>query len=163
MRDNRGLSLIELIVVIAILSIISVGAFSGIGMLSSWNVNKCAKGIDSALKKTKTTAMSKSNAELILSKSDGDYYIESTEEQKKKIGSEPIVITYTTTEGNTITIDGTNTLTLRFDRSSGAYQRIGETSGTDVKDIYCTSIILTRGSKQKVIELVYATGKHVVK
>lgn len=164
MRNNKGLSLIELIIVIAILSIISVAAISGLSTIMSWNVTKCADVIDGSLKKTKVVAMSKKDAQLRLYKSGSDYYIDAAEEPAKKIGSEPITITYSTTAGETYTIDGTTALTLAFDRSSGAFKKV-DTATVDgnTVDVYCDKIIITRDSKVKTIELVHATGKHSVK
>lgn len=164
MKNERGFSLIELIVVIAILSIISVGVVSAFLSLNGWGVTQTISDIEGSLKETKILAMSKSNATLTLSRENDVFYIMVTGEQKKKIGSVPIQITYTTTatadtaSQNVVLVNG-KSITLGFNRGSGAFLPIAtDASGS----IYCSDITVARGSKEKNMKLIYVTGKHYI-
>lgn len=168
MRSDKGFSLIELIVVIAILSIVSAAAVMGYRSLSPWQVSKCISGIDSSLDKAKVTALSKSDAEFSIYKNSEGYHIKiitaggNTEEENKLISGPAVTVSYTATDGsNTVIGEGEeNALKLKFDRSSGAFKPIG-TDSTD-KSIYCTTIVAKLKSTSKTITLYYATGKHTV-
>ena len=164
MKNERGFSLIELIVVIAILSIISVGVVSAFISLTGWGVTQTISDIEGNLKETKILAMSKTNATMTISRESDVFYITVTGEAKHKIGSVPIQIAYTTTAtadtaSQNVTLANGKSITLGFDRASGAFLPIA----TDVSgSIYCSDITVTRGSKEKNMKLIYVTGKHYI-
>ncbi len=58
-KDNRGISLVELIVVIAIMAVVVGAASLGLGMMFSRDANYVAVRIDDALSETRTLSMSK--------------------------------------------------------------------------------------------------------
>jgi len=112
------------------------------------------------------TALSKSDASFKITKSGSEYHMiitsggDTTEEENIVIAKSPVTISYVTTGNETKEISETETLTLKFDRSSGAFKPIGQDSSD--KDIYCSGIQITRGTSVKTIELYYTTGKHKV-
>lgn len=159
--DNRGLSLIELIVVIAILGILSVGAVNSLGLLSSSGAKEAATKLKSAMSKARTETMSKSQASLKLYEDDSEYYVQFTvngnQETPIKIGSSRVNITYTESDEpdnpQSLPSDG---ITLEFDRDTGAFKYI---SGTDV---YCEKITITGGSRTYTLTCERLTGKVVL-
>lgn len=178
MKRNEGFSLIELIVVLAILAVLSTAAVMGIGMVSGWRINQCVSLLDSGLKETRMNALSRETAYLIVScDTDGNYYMEQNKHTKEKLAGNKIRITYTTdAQTGTEEITPEQPLILSYDRASGAFLPIlkwdeesnsyvprdtGE--GENVSYIYCTSIQVSAGDeKNTTIALTKNTGKHVI-
>ena len=74
-KKNSGFSMVELIVTVAILAIISVGAFLLTGSQNGWKLRHAAERLDSALDKAMVQSMSKSDtAGLIVYELNGEYY-----------------------------------------------------------------------------------------
>ncbi len=167
MKDNRGYSLVEILIVIAILAVASLIGIMGWGAVWSSNVSSCANDLKSAVGKTRITTMGKDEAILRIYKdaSDDAYYKEETTydlagnvvvERPEKIGKSLLTLTYTmeTPAGtNTFTIDGVNELRITFDRSSGAQREVTPGAGR------CTEINVNFGSRNSRVVLVPATGK----
>lgn len=176
MKRNEGFSLVELIVVIAILAVLSTAAVVGIGMIGGWRINKCVSLLDSGLKETRMDTLSREAAYLTIScDENGDYYMEGTRHPQEKIAGKPISIVYTTdAQTGEEMITPEHPLVLSYDRSSGAFLPILEWDvangiyvpkqageGADITYVYCTSIQIRAGEeKSTTIKLVKSTGKH---
>lgn len=159
MKKNEGFSLVELIVVIAILAVLGAGAVMGVGMLCGWQVKECVSLLDGGLNETRTEALSKQTAYLTISCDEkGSYYMEVTGKPKEKLAGDKITITYTTDAGDEETaITAEQPLSLSYDRSSGAFLPMKDT------DVYCTAICVRMGEERSVsIKLIKSTGKHIV-
>lgn len=159
MKKNEGFSLVELIVVIAIVAVLGTGIIMGIGMLSSWQLNKCVNLLDGGLNEARTEALSKQTAYLTIScEENGCYYMEITGKPAEKLAGDKITITYTTDAGEDETaITAEQPLRLSYDRASGAFLPIADT------DVYCTAIHVRMGEeKSAVIKLIKSTGKHTI-
>lgn len=174
MRNNKGFTFMEAIAVIAIMAVLAAGVVVGIGTLAGWRVTDCASDIDIALKETKVNAMSKFSAymEVRYDGATGDYFLQESGMQAEKIASGNITVTYTTDKGASIDVTDGAPLILSYNRSSGAFMPViasVEADGTfdfltdsDGDYTYCSEIIITNGSKEKIITLVKDTGKHTL-
>lgn len=166
-NNNRGFSLVELIVVVAIGAILIGASILSIASISGTAAKQCARNIESILNKTKVTTMGKDTAVIELRKgdSDGAYYYEVTvkngkvdkngKEDKtvetKKIGRSNLEIRYSTNASTPFEeaskLDVSNPIKIEFDRSSGA-----ET--TNISKIW-----VKHGSTEKTITIYKETGK----
>lgn len=165
-RRNQGFSLVELIVVTAIIAVLSVTAVSGIALISGWEMKKCVKELDAAIGETQLNAMSRGAGSLeIIRDASGICYMQRRAglgekeqvEQKTKLCSERIAISYLDDKGSTVTLDSTHPLVISFDAASGAYKPIDEADG-----IYCRKVFFKMGKRESSIKLSKNTGKHEI-
>lgn len=157
MRQNqKGFSLIELLVTITILTLVTSFSIISYGLVVGQNIKGCTSDVQSYIARTRVEALSRQETKLTLSVSDlGVFAKLSIESEAKKIGRPSISISYTTDKGNTVTLSSTQNLVLSFDRSTGAFMPLEGTT-----DEFCTAIILTSGSQTRTITLIPKTGKY---
>jgi prepilin-type N-terminal cleavage/methylation domain-containing protein len=174
-EKNKGFSLVELVAVIAIMAILS----GTLGVMLSRNgvrVNECANEINSALKETRTEALSKKTAYFTIARdaSAKKYVISETGKDAVKVGDASTVITvnYVAEDGTTgafaLDADAGNVI-LTYNRASGAFRPMIASIADDGtliyktdengKQIYCTGFQIQRGAKTKKVVLVQDTGK----
>lgn len=60
MKDNKGVSLVELVIVIAIMAILGTFVFVGFGLLTGQYARECANDLSAALSKEKNSSLTKS-------------------------------------------------------------------------------------------------------
>ena len=165
---NQGYSLVELIVVIAILAIISSATVYGIVSVSGWEMKSCTKKLDAALEETKMNAMSKGACELEISvDASGNYDVQmkvgvgarAKTMQKQRIANSKVSIYYVGDDAVTEhLISAANSLKISFDSGSGAFKPIAASP-----TVYCRKIIIKMGTGHvKTIKMVKDTGKHYV-
>lgn len=172
---NAGFSLIELVVVIAVMVIVAGIGVTWIGNLSGYRARECAGKIASSLTGAKVKSLSKQqntgDAYWELKKgSDGKYYVTvyypeynggtmTLVEENSKVGkTSNIKITYTDVDGDH-EVDSSNPLKLCYDRSTGALYE--GCRGAVVKDKNIRAITVSNGSRSYNIEIVAKTGKVV--
>ncbi len=153
-KNNKGFSLVEMIIVMAMMVILFVGAGTILLNWRSWNVNDCIEKIDTALGTTKIECMSKEDSSLRIWKESDEYFLQVGSGEKKRIGDDEIEISYSDGTDTKI-IEGSTDLKLTYDRKDGSYKEIA--SG-----VYCTQITVKRQDKTRYIKLVRKTGKHSV-
>jgi prepilin-type N-terminal cleavage/methylation domain-containing protein len=175
-EKNKGFSLVELVAVIAIMAILS-GTLSVMLSRNGVRVNECANEIHSALKETRTDALSKKTAYVTIRWNDSSkkYVISETGKDDVKVGdaSTTITVFYESENGpvsGSFTLDSyAGDVILTYNRASGAFypmiESVDTAAGTITykelggEKIYCTSFQIERGSKTKEVVLVRETGK----
>lgn len=168
-KDHRGLSLIEIIVVIAIMAILAGSVGIGVGMVLRRPVDECASKLQSSLQSNRITAMGKISTKLEIYMDDGYIYIRETIESadgirstESRIGDRGILLEYKLS-GSTTMIplpeDG-SPLILSFDRSSGAFKDLRDMG---LPNVYCEKIVISKGDRVKELTLARLTGKVTLK
>lgn len=167
MKDNRGFSLIELIVVIAILAVVAVFGIAGLGYVFGTNARACANKLYTAVGRTRITTMGKEETALRIYRdgATGPYYkqelIDGVAGNPEEVGKATLVLTYTVKDDTTpIAIDGTQELVIAFDRGSGSERVATVSDGTnDHTSVLCERIEVTGGGRTYSLGIVPATGK----
>lgn len=174
-KDNKGYSLLELIVVLAIIGIFIVSAISGLGYIFGTAVRSCANDVKSAVGSTRINTMGKYETVLNLYQGTDGFYrqewykevdtITGTEtwisDEPYKIGKSYLSMEYTTKTGTTGTIDA-NGIWIGFDRSSGKERDVDSAQPlppgkVGVAEIF--SKVTVDGALTIDIIIVPATGK----
>lgn len=174
-KDNKGYSLLEMIVVLAILAIFVVSAISGLGYIFGSAVRSCANDVKSAVGATRINTMGRYETVLNLYQgSDGIYKQEWYKEVNPtdgsetwysdspyKIGKSYVTLSYTTKDGTVGTVDAGG-IWIGFDRSSGKERDVDLVHAlppgkTGVADIF--SKITADGAVTVDVTIVPATGK----
>lgn len=172
MNRNRGFSLIELIVVVAILAIAASLVVGSFNLVYVKNMQSCASRIDALLSKTKICAMTRAGSVYlrIYQGSDGiyaDYCEGGAVVESNKVGKSTVALVWN--DGTTDHALADQDLCLSFDRSTGAFTPLGTaftmydaTSAMKDSPAYCVSITLSSGGASRVISLIGPTGKHLI-
>lgn len=159
-EDQRGLSLIELIVVIAIMGVVTAGSLIGFSLVSGRNIKSCYSQMGSYIQETKNLCMSREDCKLQIYMNDkGEVMVKqyrsaapATEPVSVRIGKKGLTVTYKS-GGATVTVSDTSILELSFDRSSGAFKPLPGGG-------YCDEIIITDEAGREIkVALVQKTGK----
>lgn len=163
-RDNRGLSLVEMIIVLAVLAVLA-GAFGlGISMVSGRPADECASKLRSAIKNSRITTMGRQATGLALyMDADGSIMLKQTvdgSEQIIRIGDRGVTVEYKVT-GDTAyrPLGGEGSpLLISFDRSSGAFETLDH-MGSDYVGKHCVEIRVSKGNRTRILTLFSLTGK----
>lgn len=162
-RDNRGMSLVELIIVIALMSIVIGMTGYGLGLINNKSVDECAKKLEMALNRNRTNAMGKKECwiEFYLDNNKVtmyEYMVDASgnvQDSTTVIGADGVKLRLTYKDGSTVELDGTHRR-IAFTRDSGS---LSDTYGT-----ICTKIEVYKGEYSsttniRTIELEELTGK----
>ena len=158
-EDNKGFSLIELIVVIALLVVVSLAVVTYAGMLGGGQAKKCANGLKSSLAQTKVCAMSRSSASMTVYADNTGVYVKTMQgstERVEKIGNAGTKVEYRTVRNSdaftTVGTTSANGVKIEFDRASGACKKM--TGGE-----YCYGFKVTAGQTVYIVNIEPLTGK----
>lgn len=178
-KNNQGLSLIELIVVVALMGIIGTIAITSFGLLNGQEARECAENISAALDKGKIYSMTKSGtleAYLEITKKSDGYYVQYYIPKKavavqnagewvlcesSKIGKASVEMVCSFETGGDRTISEGVILRFYFDRLTGAFKKT-MIIGPYTEEFYCKTIRVSKG-KSYQLDLVPITGKHTLK
>ena len=182
LKDNKGYSMLELMVIIALMAIVGAGVFYSFSLVTGQYARECAGNLSAALDKARNYSFTKSASsdayvEIAL-EAEGyvaTYYVpkspidadavpgtaDYTELEKDSLGKKDVEITCELADGSTFNITETESIRIYYDRISGAFKEAARVSGATATRAFCNSITVKRG---KTYELTFynATGKHTL-
>lgn len=161
LKNNKGLSLVEIIIVIAIMTIIGGAMFLTTAIATDKHVTSCGEKVVSSLEQTRNLAMGKQSGWIIISKAPGDYlycemYVDGQPyggsgngDNKVSIGHSGLTITVVEEGGASYNLEGHSDVKIEFSRSNGSV-----TSSPAI-----SQIIVTNGRKTVTISIDKFTGR----
>lgn len=179
-KNNKGLSLVELVIVVAIITIFAGFTLYNVANIPGYRARECSRKITSNLNelKVKTLGKAKCNGDYVwvLHKKNGQFYIKSMVEchsstpqlnEQIKISKGRLTVTYLGSSGTPEELEEGKAIKLCFDRASGALYACGSNEMSDADSDYATTGSLTTikeitvkgGAKTYTTKLVAATGK----
>lgn len=185
-NKNSGFSLVELIIVIAIMAIVVTVAGLSVGTLTGRRVRKCADEIVSTIERARVLTLGKeqNNVECVISydSTDKEYHAmvyqvingTPTEVSDRVVGRDPIEVQVYFDDDNTHAYpltklkgalpyaSSTQGLHLVFNRASGAFEA-GTCEAGGTKKNFCKRIVVSNGTRRIEITTVGRTGKIVTK
>lgn len=167
-QNNNGYSLVEIIIVIAIMAILTGGVFFSINMVFGANAKTCANDLKNAISQCKVNTMGKSDAALEIYRDSSNQCIYAKQwikesygwqaKEPEKISNAKVYVTYTTDGTNFQELDDTKSIFIGFDRSSGSF-REGTNPNSGMTDPIYSGFFVGGGGRKYDIELVKLTGK----
>lgn len=168
-RDNRGLSLIELVIVMAIMAVLTAAVGIGVSLVTNKAADKCATQLKTSIQSVRITTMGKFKTYLkIYMTADGvciEEVVQSVEggtftSTLTYTGDANVAVTYTLNDGSKYSLgDAASPLYIEFDRSSGAMKRLPDEMGPAQAGKYCVEIEISKGNRTRTIKIAYLTGK----
>ncbi len=164
-KDNRGLSLVELVIVIAILAVVGSLVTMGLSAATSKPAEECAKKIATTLNSARMSTMGKQSVAINLYKK-GDYIyadevVNGVITKTSQVSSKGVQVEYKLEGGGYQTLgDASNKLSLSFKRSTGGFNK--PTVGGTAEGAYCVEIRVSKGTRTNILNLAYLTGKVTV-
>ncbi len=167
--NNKGMSYVELLLVLAIMAIL-IGVVSiSVGLIGRTNVTRGAEKLSSTINQSRSTSMARGSnkGQIEISYSNGRYYYyvgdsaaADKEEQKVEFLASPGVLTYgpASNPGAAVTVDDNGEiLVIRFNQASGSIKEFMDQEG----NMYTGTIdvTLTNGDKSTTVRVYQATGK----
>lgn len=161
---NKGFSLIELMVVIAVMAVLTGLAGVGFGVVTGAKIKTASKEVKSALLDVRTTTMGKEGDYVAVLVDDGDkkmVRVGKLDTSGKFLSSRDVELDKSITvtanfSSGTKTMDASG-FVFSFKKSTGSFEACKTLSGTSLGT--CKSITLVRGSRTYTLKLAQATGK----
>lgn len=168
-RDNRGLSLIELVIVMAIMAVLTAAVGIGVSLVTNKAVDKCATQLKSSIQSVRITTMGKFKTYLKIYMTSNGVCIEEIVQNAEGgtptstltyTGDTNVTVTYVLNDGSEYPLGDINSpLYIEFDRSSGAMKRLPDEMGPAQAGKYCVEIKISNGNRNRKIKIAYLTGK----
>ena len=177
-KNDKGFSLIELVVVIAIMAILVGLIVVSLSTVFGTKALECAEKVSAKIDSVKTGSVSLYNETMELKYDTDGYYTEcgvftidknansvaASDPEIRKVGAKNIVVKAYTTNGAEYNV-ASNYITISFDRSSGAFAP-AQVNGAVVMDgttpLYFDKITFSAGNRTYTLQMVPETGKHSI-
>jgi len=175
--DNKGFSLVEIIIAVFVLTILLTWGFRNLGVLDSYDCRQCRTQLEAAMQSNKIDCLSKSktNTNTITS---ADSYLEilyennsvyaishvqgvnkSKEEISKRMRTK---IAYRKSgSGTDIELINGESIKIGYNRSTGAFLPL-TSGGVGTNPVYISHLVIKTGKHKKVLRLETKTGKIVI-
>ena len=164
--NNKGMSLVEIIIVIGMMSIILGVVGYSVAFSSSKHVDECAQKLASAIQHCRTVTMGKNETTITISYDASGKVVVSenvtrvnssgalvSSSDQKVVGKKGLEITYSVSGAGDKSLSS-EPLTLKFNRGNGSLEA---TNGSE--SALCTKIVVSREFDSKTIEIIPITGK----
>lgn len=179
MRNNRGFSLIEIILVIAILGLLSGVSVNAFNHVKFANTKKCAALIDKAMDEVRMDTLSKSEKPyLYVYNYNSVYYLKISKDAAltpgsgldgsgRKIGNQELTISYETILSSISTatddLNSGDFIRLSYKRGTGAFEGTDDTCSGSCMTAPCPfhpDKIMISGNQSYTINIARLTGRH---
>ena len=162
MKNNKGFTLVELIVVILVLGVVSGITALSINLIGSSSARQCATQMDALISKSRVSSLSHTekiyiNLYMLDGKVVGDYYENGVRLSSKELSGRRVAVSCVV--GGVVSNLGnsSNPLKLSFNHSTGALN-----PNTADGSYYCTEINVLGGSRLYTITIAPLTGHHSI-
>ena len=177
--NNKGMSLVELVVTMAIMAVIASMLIIGLGIVPRNAAKSCANGIKTVVGQTRIMTMGKNETILELYQdsngrfftvqhSDGVVDTNAEECGKSYVNiyyhvEDPAVNPDIVTISDCVEITGTNRLYIGFNRGNGKMTAVNSTvAGSAITSTVCDLIIVEGGGLEMRVRIYPATGKVIL-
>lgn len=159
---NKGVSLIEILVVVAILAVLGSVAIAGVRLLTNRPVDECARKFQIALEGIRNTTMGKFSGGLEFTADANGVYVKEyingvSDGELIQIGQKGVVVHVVRGKQNELTTTstkiGTTPVSISFDRADGSLNDEGD--GVT----YIKSFVISSGSKTITVTVDRLTGR----
>lgn len=156
-KDNRGFSLIEMVVVVAIIIVLSTAAALSMAAVSGKPAEQCAQSLKVEILSNRTVSLGKKDATLTISKqSDGIHVTEAYTLDSGSVTNDRVIAPNTvdisfSSDGSSYTAIDASGIVLEFDRSSGSLKNYSS-------NIFFKS---TKAGKTYKVTVYQLTGKAI--
>ena len=170
-QDNKGFSLVELLVVITIMVILSVGMIYGFQNSNGQRAQAGAQLVETYMDRAKSKNFTKNAIYLTIScDNTGRYYVADSDGNRENLPKN-VTVTYDTNAGSDNAITAASPLRFSYSRTDGSITPIISqvSNGTFIfakkdpsssENKYCTYIHVKAGERQRNIRLYTKTGKY---
>ena len=171
MKNNKGFTLIELIIVVAILAACVGLITTSVSVVFSSGAAKCANGLNAAISKCRISAMSRSGSVYLRLYRDGvnnqimvDYLENGVVKTSDVIGSSNCGAVFDTDAEHSLgNLGSDSVLCITFDRDTGALDTLKSDGSQPAGSIpQCSYIAVSGGGRTYKISFVPATGAHML-
>ncbi len=186
LKDNRGLSFVEIIVVFAITALVGTVAGLSLAIIPSSEAKKAVTNVDAMMTRTRTGTLTKSgDVYMVLTYKNGgltvSYYEDNDSgvsvcmESEELSSNSHVVVSYTTSSdlstATWTTLGSSKSIAFSFSRSTTGYETLKKSaslatrSGIDLAnlmqdDSYCRYLRFDGGGVSYLIEMSPLTGSH---